>query len=498
MRADELVGLALALEEREGLEERDRRRSDREAHAALESALVGASIADRRALIRHWLAFAPSSAAKQRIRRVRSTLRGLRGLLFGIGLFVGWATAAALLRFEVHAGRINIVLFLGIVVLLPFATVLLAAIGVTLFSRGHESAEPGAGVQGGWRSQVLARGAMAALPESLRADFDVLLGRLSAHDRLYARVQRMQLFVWSQWIGVAFSLGALAAFLGFVVFTDLAFGWSTTLDVEASKIHAFVEILASPWASIWPEASPSLDLVETTRHFRIATNDPHVHFIDPIRYGAWWPFLVMMLVVYTLIPRLLLLGMSALCLRTEVAAAIFATPGVERLVERIWSPIVETRAPEVEAPLGQSGEGQVGLIAWEDWLERTSRSTNESMLAIAWAESISDEALILLCGGDDVRIRDAGGRRSLAEDAEVIRAAADSPGAVAIFVRAYEPPMLDTLDFLADLRRATGNPRPLVIGLLGGTTEDAETWRRKLFTLGDPGLFCSRVEGRAE
>ena len=59
------------------------------------------------------------AATRERILRVWSGLRGLGGVIAGIGLFLGGASAAGLLQYEVHAGLINIVLFLGILVALP-------------------------------------------------------------------------------------------------------------------------------------------------------------------------------------------------------------------------------------------------------------------------------------------------------------------------------------------------------------------------------------------
>ena len=117
----------------------------------------------------------------------------------------------------------------------------------------------------------------------------MLLGPLSVEGRVHSRARQALLFTWSQTVGLGFAAGTILATLGFVVFTDLAFGWSTTLDVEAAPVHRVVAAFAKPWAAIWPAAAPTLDLVETSRYFRVSPDVPHVHFIDPVAYGAWWP-----------------------------------------------------------------------------------------------------------------------------------------------------------------------------------------------------------------
>ncbi len=492
-RPDEFVAIGLALDERDGQPERDRRRLDREIGAR---AVEGAG-SDAFAILRAWLAEAPSETLRARIARVRRALSLAGWLWGGVGLFLGWSAAAALLRFEVHAGRINIVLCLGLLVLVPVA---LGLIGLAVFLWSNRStANAGRGgerASGGLRGWLFGRGTRALLPASLRADLEVLLGQLATLDRLAARTRRAMLFDWSQRAACGFATGALLASLVLVVFTDLAFGWSTTLDVDAATIHGLVSAWAAPWAALWPEAAPSFDLVETTRHFRVASTEPHVHFIDPIRYGGWWPFLIMSIAVYGLLPRMLLLAWAHRRTGLESARAIARMPGVERLIERLTTPLVESQAIEAEGAVGQAASIGVPVVALEEW--RRTGGAGE-LLAIAWAESIEDDALIDRVGGDAraVRVRDAGGRRSLADDAQRIAEAREGAEAVVLCVRAYEPPVLEVLDFLQDLRSAIGETGALAVWLLGGDGGARETWSRKLVGLADPGLVVV-VDERAE
>lgn len=482
-RPDELVTLLLALEERDRLDAKDRRRLDQEVMAAV---VDGASDG---VLLRHWVASAPNPRIRERARRIRSALGLVRSFLAAAGVFFGWAMAAALLQVEVHAGRVNIVLCVTLLVAVPGVMLGAALVGLAVAQIRDRPASPLA-----WREWALARGALRLLSQSVREDVERVLGRAARSDRLLADLRRAQLFAWSQWLGLGFAVGALVAALLHVVFTDLAFGWSTTLDIDATFVHGLVEGLSKPWAALWPEASPSFDLVESTRHFRVETGAPHVHFIDPIRYGGWWPFLVMALAAYALAPRVLATAWGEWRLGRVAGATLLRTPGVGRLLDGLRAPRVETRAEAPEGEIGRAAGDRVEAIDLADWRQWNQGAGGDASgpdairAVIVWAESIDDETIARRLGWDALRVRDAGGRRTLEEDAEAIAATRDAQGPVTVFVRAYEPPVLELLDFLGDLRGALGGERRIVVALRGGGEADRDGWRRKLATLGDPRL----------
>ena len=129
-----------------------------------------------------------------------------------------------------------------------------------------------------------------------------------------------------------------------------------------------------------------------------------------------------------------------------------------------------------------------------DWL---ARHGSPPPWVICWAEPVEDDTLFALLGTDRLQIRDAGGRRTLAEDAERIAEVAAGEGGIGLCVRAYEPPVLEVVDFLADLRAAVGPGRALVVWLLGGGAEEHTAWAHQLTHLGDPALVLAEL-GSAE
>ena len=105
----------------------------------------------------------------------------------------------------------------------------------------------------------------------------------------------------SQQVSLGFALGLLGTFVAYLLLTDLAFGWSSTLDVSAQGVHQFTQFLSLPWLPFLSSAVPTLEMVEQTRFFRVET----VLVQQGNLAGQWWPFLLMNLLTYVLLPRLL-------------------------------------------------------------------------------------------------------------------------------------------------------------------------------------------------
>ncbi len=483
-RLFELVGIVLALDERAGLEERERRRLDREIGSGMTSAAPKGL-----ELLRTWLRQAPTTALRGRIEGVRTSLSWLRGLLIVAGLFFGWATAAALLTINTHEGRINIVVAVSILVAIPLGLLVAALLG-WLWSMRPFGTDTSRSLTDLLRNAGFGRLVMRFLPQSAREDVEIVIGRFTARERLYRRVERGNLLLWSQSMGLAFGLGSLAATLVFVVFTDLAFGWSTTLDVSANQVHRWVRLLAAPWASIWPDANPSLELVEATRFFRVALEDRNAH-VDPLLYGGWWPFLVMSILGYAILPRALTTAALSFWVSRETGHAIGLTPGVDRLVDRLTTPIIETQALSAEGETGQSPDDLVAEVELANWV---SAEAGPEPVVVRWAELSDEHGLRTILATQAVQLFEAGGRCSLEDDAAVARELSAGAAGIVFCVRGYEPPVLDVLDFLRTVREAIGRERSILVALLGASDADARTWRRKLVSLADTRLAVATAE----
>jgi hypothetical protein len=291
----------------------------------------------------------------------------------------------------------------------------------------------------------------------------------------------------SQGAAVAFQIGALGTALALVVFSDLSFGWSTTLDIGTGPAHAVTRALSAPWAWAWPAAAPSAELIGETRFFRIASQlDSEV---SPARFGEWWRFVMMSIAVYGLLPRLCFFVFARAKLRRGLVRATLDAPGARRLLARMQAPLVETgRLGEADASGPSREELETTADAWVPWPSRA--------VVVSWAEALEQAG----SGTPDAAVGpvlSAGGRLAADVDAQTALEAASrarSEGLpVTVVVRGFEPPVLEVVDFLTDLRRALGEGREIAVGLVGGDPAQAGAWRRRLAQTGDPWIVCTTV-----
>jgi hypothetical protein len=331
---------------------------------------------------------------------------------------------------------------------------------------------------GAWAGGVYAK--LARPPPDVARLFERPTGRAAA-----ARFAKWQLLYWSQCAAVAFNVAALVLAIMLVTFSDLAFGWSTTLEADPNAVTRLVQAIAWPWHAVAPAAVPSAALVEQSQFFRLEGGGAF-GAAAPRALGAWWPFTVLAIVAYGLLPRVALLLLAAARARSATKALLLDDAGVTALLDRMSAPAIETAAAEHEAaPPLQIGpatavpqplKGRAQAVIWEGSLA---------------TELVSDYARRHL-GLDVDTVSEAGGGRGLAADrAALARLAADPTRTLVVFTPAWEPPLLELLDFLGDVRGRIGAHGSIVVapvpdGPRSVTPVERETWTRALARLGDP------------
>jgi hypothetical protein len=326
----------------------------------------------------------------------------------------------------------------------------------------------------------------AALPHALDRLFAWHAGRSAA-----SAFAKWQLLAWSQSAAVAFNVGLLGTAFALLAFTDLAFGWSTTLAIPAERLLALTTAIATPWRALLPEAVPTQALIEATRFFRL--EDAASQARTPETFTGWWPFLLATIVVYGLLPRVLLRALVGARLSAAARRLLLEDPGVTALLDRMSVPSLHLSS---SAPEGASGAEPAPVAPLE-------RAVGGQASVIVWAGALpADRAAAAaerLCGrAPSTAPVAAGGAARLDEDRAAIERIADAaPRRVAIFTRAWEPPLLDFLDFAAALRRSLGAAASIVVCLVpepGGdvTSTELTTWRTTLARLNDAHVY---VEG---
>jgi hypothetical protein len=311
-----------------------------------------------------------------------------------------------------------------------------------------------------------------------------------------SRLARWQIVFWSQCGAMAFNLAALVMAVLLLGFTDLAFAWSTTFDIEPATVFNVTTVLSMPWQTLFPDAVPSADLVESSRWFRLdqagaAASSSHSAQV----LTGWWPFLLMMLLVYGFLPRVLFAVFAVWRLRAATRALLLEDAGVAALLDRMRNELVDAPAsppdrqasPAIAAPAVPKApvRGGVAALVWSEALshDRVARRARDRLGVVVSGSPAA-----------------AGGGMALAED----QVAADvlvrqEPALVVVFVRAWEPPLLELLDFLKGLRRRLPAAHFLIHPVPeSGAIADAEevnTWQRSIAALADKGIHVDAGHG---
>lgn len=421
-------------------------------------------------------------------RAVSRALGAVRALLAACGLLLGWGAATGVMTYG-GGQPVNVWDFL-----LAFVGVQVALLALLLVLFVVPLAAAGAPVAGLFRAALgwgYARLARRFVDPGREGEWRALWHRLRSRRSLYHAVEPWLLLSLTQAFALAFNVGALVAVLRLVVFTDVAFGWGTTLiELDAGRFHALAHAIAWPWRALWPEAVPAEALVEATRYSRLegaylaagAGRSAHPELV-----GGWWPFLVASLLAYGLVPRALLLALS----RGRVAHLLAKLPHddaeARRVSARLLEPHVETRAPRAEAA---SAPGRSAV-------PRAAPPRSGSPAALVLWRDVPGGAALEAAASRTLRrpvasVHVAGGRGH--EEARTDWAAATG-GAdpVVVVAEAFEPPDRGVRRLLEDLRGALGARRTVLVLLVGDPPgpaaprpEDVRVWRDALEALEDP------------
>ncbi len=399
-----------------------------------------------------------------------------------LGLVAGSGVAAAALHYD-GTTPVNVVRALGLLVGLQLIvlSLTLALLPGGRFGLGALQRSLVAFNPAGIAAAVYRR--FASLPEAVERLFVWHAGRSAAN-----RFAKWQVLLWAQLAAVSFNVGVLVTSFALVAATDLAFGWSTTLDLSPRDAAAVTNAVAAPWSAWLPAAVPSDALIEGSRVFRLEHAAAAPRAAEA--FTGWWPFLLASIVTYGLLPRLLLGLVALLKLRAATRRLLLDDAHVTALLDRMQSPSLHLRAQtperaretvgEVPAAAGPLEGGTAAAVVWGDSVD---------------AGIVEGAVIELLSARLASAPFPAGGGASLEHDREAVeRVGALEPRHVVVFTRAYEPPLLDLLDFIGLLRRRLGDSAAVIVCPCpepgrAVTAAQLDAWRRTLATLRDPKLY---------
>ncbi len=388
--------------------------------------------------------------------RLESYLYYVTLILLAVAFMLGTITGVGLLSYNGHE-PVNVIYFLFVALFLPLFTMLLALFSMLGAKRSHNTLvhiSPSY-----WMERFVALlGKRTAFLEEMKIDPSVLN---------WVVIKR------SQMAALAFSFGLLTALVAVVATHDVAFAWSTTLQIDAHAFEHFLRTLALPWRSWMPSAVPTLELVEQSQYYRLGGTISPSMIDHAAVLGAWWKFLAMATLFYAIVLRIPFYMLASWGLQKAIGKGILSLEGAKLLLECMNEPLISTH-----------NENQNGTLPTKSLDYPRSVENIAGVYESIEGWSLPKEALRVIC--DTLKVEapvcvEVGGNNTLEMDKEI---ASKASGEVLLIVKAWEPPTMDFMDYLQLLAASAEK----IVVMPVGTAEEGyvpntrhkEVWVRKL------------------
>ena len=381
-------------------------------------------------------------------------------LAFVFGLFSG----IALLSYSGHE-PVNVIYFMAMVILLPLFTLTLTFFSMFRANRTHSMLihiSPAF-----WMEKIF-----SLFPNKIKSKLEGPLSELKISPLIlnWLVIKRAQL------MALIFSVGLFVSLLSMVSTRDIAFAWSTTLNVSPEYFHHILQNIAFAWKDFFPWAVPSLELVSQSHYYRLGENLNEEMIKNASLLGEWWKFLLFSTLFYAIFLRFLMLLLSSVGLKKAIYRSLLTLDGSQKLLNDMNEPIITTSAKEIESDFFSKNIEYVQIV----------RAFDASYdVVLGWAMDkeklmpLNDSMHVLSPG-----LFEVGGGNTLLEDKEIIN---KCQGEVLLYVKAWEPPTMDFVDFLEILLQKTDKVIVTPVGTPAkaylAKESEVNVWARKLFTL---------------
>ena len=343
----------------------------------------------------------------------------------------------------------------------------------------------------------------AVSPPATETAWTLAIDTFRSQGTAYGALFYWPLFAVFQGFAIFCNIGLLAATLARVAFSDLAFGWQSTLSIGADALHRAVQLAATPWSWLFPGHGgyPSLAEIEGSR---IVLKDgiSHLATADLV---SWWPFLVLALLVYGLLPRIAFAVAGRLLEERSLAGAAFDTASCRTTVRRMKTPLLSSQAPPEEAPAEAAPAPP------------ESEGNGESPAHLLPQVVLVPDDIFGLCPGD--RLCPLLARRGFAvksvhkfmtgydEDEEMKNQLASEirhqDDGLLILMEGWMPPLVAFLTYLRELREILPEKtmihlalvgRPMRSGFAPLAAADLHLWKKKSAAARDPYLHVFALD----
>lgn len=467
---------------------------------------------DRQTLLMAWLENRRQQEAENQTSSlpgslVEEALQSAR-LLFGLAGLVFGASATFSLLFYTGDKPVNVFFYLALIVLVQLLMIVFLPLilmarkkGRSFFSFGllySISARLIIKLFHKGKSQVLNR-----VSAEKKGRLESVLGLINNKRQTYGSLFYWPIFLLFQLFGICFNVAVLLTTLFLITISDIAFGWQSTIQLGSQAVHTFVRYLALPWTwLIGPARShPSLEEIEGSR---IILKDT-IYSLATTDLISWWPFLVLCVLIYGLMPRIVLFVLGLWAKRGSLKRLRFDQNIFSSLIQKMITPIVSSSGSQLlSTPLQNNGmavtrkqlpEHVVAatmVLVPDDIYERCNDGELGRYLLNGTGLIIKEKIRIDTDYQAEQRlIRDLGSKLSQTERS------------VLILMEGWMPPIEDFFSFLKKLRKAIGKKHPVYIGLLGKPKKttiftpvknlDFQIWQKKINSLGDPYLSLEAI-----
>ncbi len=425
-------------------------------------------------------------------------------LLFLFSLLVGSGLAASFLRYD-GSTPVNVSGFFAIFILVQLLLFILnlGLIGYRLLPRVKSPKS----ILYALLSRALTRiftsffkRSQKHLAATRRLDLQAAAGSLQQLQKIYGNLLLWPAFILLQLAGSGFNLGVLLTLLAKVSFTDIAFGWQSTLPLTDFFLADLVRWIALPWIWLLPPewAYPGLEQIIGSKIILIEGN----WRLTSTGLTSWWPFLLCGILVYGLLPRLLLLSWGSYQLRTGLKNLPCDSASFRQLRRRMLTPMVHIEAQQQIPPVTArqqpapeqrsqqatlNGNGYLVLIPDELWdlcavdllaQHLSDVDKNSPLVPIRYGAIEQSDLAFFDQVSSTLKDRDLAG--------------------IVVLQEAWQPPIREITTLLGHLRRIIGSSSPLSIALIGKPatnkplspvqSQDLTIWLKTTNALADPYL----------
>jgi len=365
---------------------------------------------------------------------------------------------------------VNIIYFMAMVVAVPLFTM-----GISFFS-------------------MIQSKKLEAILVHLSAGYwmEKLLKFISKKEPIDLKVLKINplLFNWlviqrSQLIALVFSMGLFFSLIAIVATQDIAFAWSSTLKIDTEAFYSFINIVSFPWREFIPSAVPSLELIEQSHYFRLGDKLNTEMIANASSLGQWWKFLAMCTLFYAIFLRFIAYFIAKKGFQKALYNSFFALEGTRELLLDMQEAIVSSHSQKSEKKFIPSDVESMEVI---ENLENIYDMVQGWSLLTPQLTEINKFMQI-----ESSLVYGVGGGNTLSQDTAIIK---KSSGKVLLYVKSWEPPTMDFMDYVEELLPFV---EVLIIYPIGTQEDDyistermIDIWDKKIAQLNDKKVWIKR------